>query len=119
MDTRAPIVIILLAVAILVLGYLVEVLLGKFRLRGYGHIARDVRLLAAAIHGKADRDREDVVVRGNAHSWPVSVRFSLSDQKPGLNIRMSVPFQHHAVLRPAEPKARSWPSTVALFRPVV
>ena len=90
MDTRAPIVILLLAVTILLLGYLVEVLLGKFRLRGYGHIARDVRLLGAAIHGKTDRDGKDVVVRGNADSRPVSVRFSLSDQKPGLNIRMSV-----------------------------
>lgn len=91
MDIRAPIVIFLVAVAIPLLGYMVEVVLGKFRLRGYGHIARDVRLLGAAIHGKTDRDGEDVVLRGNAHSWPVAVRFSLSDQKPGLNIRMSVP----------------------------
>ncbi|MBZ5513034.1 MAG: hypothetical protein LAN70_17950 [Acidobacteriia bacterium] len=90
MDTRAPIV-IFLAVAILLLGYIVEVLLGKFRLRGYRQIAHDVRLLGAAIHGKADRDGEDVVLRGNAHSWPVSVRFSRSDLKPGLNIRMSIP----------------------------
>jgi hypothetical protein len=83
--------IFLLAVAIPLLGYIVEVLLGKFRLRGYGEIARDVRLLGTAIHGKTDRDGEDVVLRGNAHSWPVSVRFSKSDLKPGLNIRMSVP----------------------------
>jgi hypothetical protein len=91
MDTRAPIMIFLLAVAIPLLGYMVEVLLGKFRLRGYGHIARDVRLLGTAIHGKTDRDGEDVVLRGNAHSWPVSVRFSQSELKPGLNIKMSVP----------------------------
>jgi hypothetical protein len=91
MDTPTPILIFLLAVVIPLLGYIVEVLLGKFRLRGYGHIARDVRLLGTAIHGKTDRDGDDVVLRGNAHSWPVSVRFSHSDLKPGLNVRMSVP----------------------------
>ena len=91
MDTRTRIVIFLLAVAIPLLGYIVEVLLGKFSLRGYGAITRDVRLLAAAIHGKTDRDGEDLVLRGNAYSWPVSVRFSQSDLKPGLNITMSVP----------------------------
>ena len=91
MDTRTPFVIYILAVAIPLLGYMVEVLLGKFSLRGYGEIARDVRLLATAIHGKTDRDGEDIVLRGTAHSWPVSVRFSQSDLKPGLNIRMSVP----------------------------
>ena len=91
MDTRAPTVLFLLAVAIPLLGYIVEVLLAKFRLRGYGHIARDVRLLGTAIHGKTDRDGEDVVLRGNAHSWPVSVRFSQSDLKPELNLRMPVP----------------------------
>ena len=92
MDTRAPSVILFfLAVAIPLLGSIVEVLLGKFRLRGYGHIARDVRLLGTAIHGKTERDGEDLVLRGNAHSWPVSVRFSQSDLKPGLNLRMSVP----------------------------
>ena len=91
MNTRAPIVIFLLAIVIPLLGYIVEVLLGKFRLRGYGHIARDVRLLGTAIHGQADRDGEDVVLRGKAHSWPVSVRFSQSDLKPELNLRMSVP----------------------------
>lgn len=91
MDTRTPIGIFLLALAIPLLGYIVEVLLGKFRLRGYGQIARDVRLLGTAIHGKADRDGEDVVLRGKAHSWPVSVRFSKSELKPGVNIKMSVP----------------------------
>ena len=91
MDTRAPIVLFLLAVAIPLLGYIVEVLLGKFRLRGYRHIARDVRVLGTAIHGQAGRDGDDVVLRGKAHSWPVSVRFSRSELKPGLNIKMSVP----------------------------
>jgi hypothetical protein len=91
MDTRAPIVIFLLAVTIPLLGYMVEVVLGKFRLRGYGHIARDVRLLGTAIHGKTERDGEDIVIRGNTRSWPISVRFSHSDQKPELNITMSVP----------------------------
>lgn len=91
MHTPTPILIFLLAVAIPLLGYIVEVLLGKFRLRGYRHIARDVRLLGTVIHGKADRDGDDVILRGMAHSWPVSVRFSHSDLKPGLNIRMSVP----------------------------
>ena len=76
MDTRTPIVIFFLAVAIPLLGYMVEVLRGKFRLRGYGQI---------------ERDTDDLVLRGAAHSWPVSVRFSRSDRKPGLNIRMSVP----------------------------
>jgi hypothetical protein len=91
MDIRSPIVIFLIAVAIPLLGYIVEVLLGKFKLRGYGQIAGDMRLLGKAIQGKADRDGGDVVLRGKAHAWPVSIRFSQSERKPGLNIRMSIP----------------------------
>ena len=90
MDTHDAIV-ISIAIMIPLLGFLVEILLGTARLRGYWNIGRDVRLLRKLIHGKICRDGSNVLLCGNMGRWPVSVRFSRSDQKPELNIRMSVP----------------------------
>jgi hypothetical protein len=69
-------------------GFVIEFLLRRVRLRGYRHIAGDVRAIVKAVHGEIDRDSGDVLIRGSMSSSPVLVRFSNSDQRPGLNIQM-------------------------------
>lgn len=76
------------AVAILLAGFVLELLLGRLRLRGYTRIARDIRAVVAALHGETDRDSGDLLIRGGVGALPVLIRISHSDQRPGLGIRL-------------------------------
>ena len=81
-------IVAILVLAIPLAGFVAELLLRRLRLRGYGHIAGDVRAIVKAIHGEVDRDSGDLLIRGSMSSSPVLVRFSNSDQRPGLNIQV-------------------------------
>lgn len=81
-------VVVALAVAIPLAGVATEFLLRQYRLRGYGDIAGEAAAIGRAIRGEIDRDSGDLLVRGTMSSSPVLVRFSHSDQRPGLNIQV-------------------------------
>ncbi|MBZ5568565.1 MAG: hypothetical protein LAN64_12015 [Acidobacteriia bacterium] len=81
-------ILIAVLVATPLAGFVIELLLRRMRLRGYGHIAGDVRAIVKAVHGETDRDSGDLLIRGSMSSSAVLVRFSRSDQRPGLNIQV-------------------------------
>src|SRR5512147_300309 len=84
-------IVVAFLLAIPLAGFLIEFLLRRLRLRGYGHIAGDVRSIAKAIKGELDRDFGDLLIRGSMNSTPVLIRISTSDQRPALNIQIPAP----------------------------
>jgi hypothetical protein len=81
-------IVVTLVLAIPLAGVVIEFLLHRARLNGYGGIAGEVRAIARAVRGQIDRDGGDLLIRGSMSSSPVLVRFSRSDQRPGLNIQV-------------------------------
>jgi hypothetical protein len=55
---------------------------------GYAELAEEAQQLRAGIRGAIFRDGSDLVISGEYQKLPVVVRFSNSENTPGLNIRM-------------------------------
>src|SRR5438270_188822 len=79
------------ALVLPILGWLVETVRGRMRLRGFTNIASEIKRLAADLNGQIDRDDTDLLIRGSHANWPVLVRFSHADHEPGVRIQMAVP----------------------------
>jgi len=60
-------------------------------LSGYEEIEEDVLLLKRKLGAEVFREGADLVVSGSENKVPVVVRFSLSENTPGLNIRLHGP----------------------------
>jgi hypothetical protein len=58
---------------------------------GYQEVAADAKQLRLALNGMTFRDSSDLVVTGSFQNNPVVVRFSNSDNTPGVNLRMMAP----------------------------
>jgi hypothetical protein len=72
-------------------GFAIALLRNRSVFAGYREVAADAKHLRAALNGMVFRDGSDLVVTGSFQKWPVVVRFSNSDNTPGLSLRMLVP----------------------------
>jgi hypothetical protein len=92
MNSLSPVEITLMIAGVL---SLVGMAIAYFRNRsvfaGYHEVAADAKQLRIALNGMVFRDGSDLVVTGNFQKSPVVVRFSNSDNTPGMNLRMMVP----------------------------
>lgn len=60
-------------------------------LAGYEEIESDVAMLKAKLGGEIFRDGVDLVIAGEEQKVPVVIRFSYSEDTPGMNIRIHGP----------------------------
>jgi hypothetical protein len=58
---------------------------------GYGDLRETAEELRRLLKGEIFRDGEDLVISGNHRRLPAVVRFSYSENTPGLNMRMEAP----------------------------
>jgi hypothetical protein len=63
----------------------------RVRFSGYRELTAEALRIARALHGEVFRDGADLVITGAWDRWPVMVRFSYSENTPGLSIRMGAP----------------------------
>lgn len=82
---------LLVALAIPVVGFLIEFVRGQSRLHDFGEISNDLKTLAVDLNGEIDRDGDDLLLRGHYGHWPVLIRFSRSEYEAGISIQMPVP----------------------------
>ena len=84
-----------IAITVIAAVTLVGVILSTMRksslLAGYGEYRQDIQKIADQLKLELFRDGDDVVLAGNHKSKPVQIRFSYSENTPGLNIRMQAP----------------------------
>jgi len=100
-----------LQLALLIIGALSVVGLVTFLIRnrrtfaGYEDFATDARKLALTLRGELFRDADDLVVSGNYNGFATVVRFSNSDNTPGLSIHVDAPASFNLAVTPlgAEP----------------
>lgn len=81
----------LIALAIPIVGVLIEFFQAQSRLKGFRELRQDLRMMAVDLQGEIDRDDQDLLVRGHYGHWPVLVRFSRSEYEAGVSIQMAVP----------------------------
>lgn len=84
-------IVFLVALAIPIVGALVEFIRGQLRLSGFRELRKDLQMLAKDLEGEIDRDDEDLLVRGHYGHWPVLIRLSRSEYEAGVSIQMPVP----------------------------
>src|SRR5438105_1546884 len=86
---------ILIAVAIVaavaMIGYLITYFQSRATMRGYEELEGDIQTLSKVLKAERFRDGADLVLSGNYGKFPAVVRFSYSDNTPGLNVRMKAP----------------------------
>lgn len=82
---------VLIALAIPIVGAVIEFFRTQGRLKGFRELRKDLQMLAVDLQGEVDRDGEDLLVRGHYGHWPVLVRLSRSEYEAGVSIQMPVP----------------------------
>lgn len=58
---------------------------------GYDDIKAELPRIVSFLKGDTFRDGDDLVITGNYKKFPVQIRFSYSENTPGLNVRMQAP----------------------------
>src|SRR5437016_5123032 len=90
--TYHPALIALAIIAVVgIVGYLIAYVQRSSTMRGYEDLAPDVQAIAKVMKAERFRDGADLVLNGNYGKFPAIVRFSYSDNTPGLNLRMKAP----------------------------
>ncbi|MGZ4787636.1 MAG: hypothetical protein ACXVZV_10785 [Terriglobales bacterium] len=82
---------VVIALAIPIVGYLIEVIRSQMRVRDFNEIRKEVQMLLKGLNGEVDRDQADLLIRGHYGQWPVLIRFSRSEYEPGVNVQIPVP----------------------------
>lgn len=82
---------VVVALAIPVIGLLVEFVRAQSRLRDFSEVRKQVQTLMKGLDGEVDRDEADLLVRGHYGQWPVMIRFSRSEYEAGVSVQMPVP----------------------------
>ncbi|HYF37274.1 MAG TPA: hypothetical protein VD994_18375 [Prosthecobacter sp.] len=80
-----------IALGVALVGFAIAYARRKTTLRGYEEITKDVQALREALKAEMFRDGEDLVLSGDLGRFPTQVRFSYSQNTPGLNIRVQAP----------------------------
>ena len=91
MNVNPLAVVIGVVVAVTLIGLIISYLRAGATMRGYGDIARDAEAIAKKLRADTFRDGDDLVISGYSGKFPTVVRFSYSENTPGLNIQMKVP----------------------------
>ncbi len=81
---------VVIALAIPVVGFLIEFIRAQMRLRDFREIRKEINTLVTGLAGEVDRDATDLLVHGRYGQWPVLVRFSRSEYEAGVSIQMPV-----------------------------
>src|SRR5436305_1450065 len=90
--TFHPIFIALAIIAVVgLVGYVISYIQAKAAMRGYEELAPDIQALSKVLKAERFRDGSDLVLNGNYGKFPAVLRFSYSDNTPGLNLRMKAP----------------------------
>ena len=82
---------LLIALAIPVVGLLIEFFRDRVVCARFGNSATISRRWPDDLNGEIDRDGDDLLVRGHYGHWPVLVRFSRSEYEAGVSVQMPVP----------------------------
>src|SRR5512146_1242864 len=77
-----------IVMAVAFVGAIIAFLRDRGRFSGYKELMGDALRLGKGLGGEVFRDGNDLVVNGSYNRMPVQVRFSHSENTPGLNIRM-------------------------------
>jgi hypothetical protein len=80
-----------IAAAITLLGLAISFLRKSAALKGYEDYQADISRIVSTLKAELFRDGDDVVITGNFKQNPVQIRFSYSENTPGLNLRMQAP----------------------------
>jgi len=92
MASLSPVVIaLLIVIAVGIAGAIIAYARNASIFSGYAEIAGDARQLQKTLGGELFRDGADLVVAGNFKGLPSVIRFSYSENTPGLNLRMQAP----------------------------
>jgi hypothetical protein len=92
MGSLSPIQIAVIVVsAVSLVGIIISTLRNSAMLAGYDEYKADIKKIATTLKAEMFRDGDDVVIPGNYKKFPIQVRFSYSENTPGLNIRMQAP----------------------------
>jgi hypothetical protein len=92
MGSLSPIQIAVIVVSVVSLaGVIISTLRNSAMLAGYDEYKADIQKIATTLKAEMFRDGNDVVIPGNYKKFPIQVRFSYSENTPGLNIRMQAP----------------------------
>jgi hypothetical protein len=91
--------------ALSVLGLVIFFVQNRRTFAGYEEFSSDGRKLGRMLRGECFRDGDDLVMAGNYNSLATVVRFSNSDNTPGLNVRVQAPANFSVSVTPvgAEP----------------
>lgn len=82
---------LLIALAIPIVGALIEFLQAQAKLQGFRELRNDLQTVAVDLQGDIDRDGDDLLVCGHYGHWPVLIRLSRSEYEAGVSIQMPVP----------------------------
>jgi hypothetical protein len=88
---------------IVVVAIAVWVVYGVYRsslFYGYEEIRSDATAISELLKGDAARIENDLVIAGNHGEFPVTVRFSQSQNRPGMTLRMGVPANFDLLFSP-------------------
>jgi len=92
MGSHIPLVIVAAIVALTMLTGVVTLFVRERKtLAGYEEIEADVKMLKSKLGAEIFRDGNDLVISGTESKVPVVVRFSFSENTPGMNIRLHGP----------------------------
>lgn len=101
MQSLPPLAIpIMIALAVGVLLAFAVFMRDRRRFAGYRDLADDARELGNKLNGEVFRDGNDLVINGSTNGLPVQVRFSHSDNMPGLDIRLGAPANFNLFVAP-------------------
>jgi hypothetical protein len=92
MGSLSPIQIAVIVISVVSLvGVIISTIRSSALLAGYDEYKGDIQKIATTLKAEMFRDGNDVVIPGNYKKFPIQVRFSYSENTPGLNIRMQAP----------------------------
>ncbi|MCU1283969.1 MAG: hypothetical protein JWO13_319 [Acidobacteriales bacterium] len=92
MGSFSPIQIAVVVISVVSLvGVIISFVRNTALLAGYEEYKADIQKIASSLKAEMFRDGNDVVIPGNYKKFPIQVRFSYSENTPGLNIRMQAP----------------------------
>src|SRR5437899_11544396 len=91
--------------ALSVIGLVIFFVQNRRTFAGYEEFSSDARKLSRMLRGELFRDGDDLVMAGNYNGMATVVRFSNSDNTPGLNVRVQAPASFTLAVTPqgAEP----------------
>ncbi|HYG98314.1 MAG TPA: hypothetical protein VD837_04225 [Terriglobales bacterium] len=107
MQSLPPLAIpVTIVMAVVFVGAIIAFLRDRGRFSGYKNLMADALRLGKSLSGEVFRDGQDLVVSGTYSNRPVQVRFSHSENTPGLNIRLGAPSNINLFLGPRSAKAK-------------